>query len=162
MCSVRRLPAYPPLTPGRRSDCVGNGHTRRTRHHYHRGTTPSISPRLAVTLHIAHALATKTNGTAGATTRHGLKVGPNTLAEVLCSGTVSAMIASPTRSKSSTPPQRPSRQESATMCGNATSAERLTAVSRCTVSNGTTSLNKLGAANTTPTTSPCCAGTTTT
>ena len=52
-------------------------------------------PALRSPSHIAHALATKTNGTAGATTRHGLKVGPNTLAEVLCSGTISAMIASP-------------------------------------------------------------------
>lgn len=40
------------------------------------------------TVFVDSALAARTSGEAGAGTRHGVKVGPNTLNEILCSGTV--------------------------------------------------------------------------
>ena len=56
------------------------------------GSQPSGSRRLAATIHVDHVLAKKTAGRAGVTTRHGLKTGPNTLAEVLCAGTVTGYV----------------------------------------------------------------------
>lgn len=51
----------------------------------------SLSTRLAATVHVDGAAARRTEGRAGATTRHGVKVGPNTLREIWCGGTVSVM-----------------------------------------------------------------------
>jgi hypothetical protein len=52
---------------------------------------PSVSTRLAATVHIDATTATRTEGRAGAVTRHGVKVGSNTLEEILCGGTVSTL-----------------------------------------------------------------------
>ncbi len=56
-----------------------------------RAEGPSVSTRLAATVHVDQATAARTNGRAGAVTRHGVKVGPNTLGEILCDGVISVL-----------------------------------------------------------------------
>ena len=53
---------------------------------------PAESKRLAASIHIDARLVQKTSGTAGIVTRRGVKAGPNTLEELLCSGEVTAYM----------------------------------------------------------------------
>ncbi len=52
------------------------------------GTGNGRSHRMHGAIFIDAQLAARSRGEAGASTRHGLRVGPNTLAEILCSGTI--------------------------------------------------------------------------
>ncbi len=92
----RLVPAggpYRPTLPQRRADALVAWAMNTLDPNGAGGEGPAVSTRLAATVHIDAETAVRTQGNAGAVTRHGVKVGPNTLQEILCGGTVSVVYA---------------------------------------------------------------------